>query len=212
MIEQNTPEWFAARAGRVTASRIEAVMAKGQSGKPSATRANYMAQLIAERLTGVVEEGFKSKEMIRGQEVEPDARAAYAFMRDAELTPGGFVEHPSIPMAGASPDSFVDEDGLLEAKCPNTATHLDTLLGGSIDGGYLKQMQFQMACTGRKWVDFVSFDPRLPPNLQLHIRRIHRDQDFIHRMETEVRMFLADLEAKLVALKALGAHPEVKAA
>lgn len=203
MIEQNTPEWYAARAGKVTASRVEAVMAKGQSGKPSATRANYMAQLIAERLTGVVEEGYKSAAMARGNEVEPEARAAYAFMRDAELAPGGFVPHPTIPMAGASPDSLVGEDGLLEAKCPNTATHLDTLLGSSIDGGYVKQMQWQLACTGRKWVDWISFDNRLPAHLQLHVHRVYRDDVKIAEMEAEVRKFLAELDAKVASLSAL---------
>lgn len=211
-MEQNTPEWFAARAGRVTASRVEAVMAKGQSGKPSATRANYMAQLIAERLTGVVEEGFRSAAMARGNEVEPEARAAYAFMRNADLTPGGFVPHPTILMAGCSPDSFVGDDGLLEVKVPNTATHLDTLLGASIDGGYMKQMLWQLACTGRKWVDFLSFDNRLPPHLQLHIRRVHRDDVKIAEMEAEVKKFLGEIDDKLVALGRLGSSPVAEAA
>ena len=212
MMEQNSPEWFAARAGKVTASRVEAVMAKGQSGKPSATRANYMAQLIAERLTGVVEEGFKSAAMARGNEVEPEARAAYSFMRNVDLTPGGFVQHPTILMAGASPDSLVGEDGLLELKCPNTATHLDTLLGASIDGGYMKQMLWQLSCTGRKWVDFVSFDNRLPPHLQLHSRRIHRDDVKIAEMEAEVKKFLGEIDDKLVALGRLGSSTVAEAA
>lgn len=212
MIEQGSPAWFAARAGRVTASRVEAVLAKGQSGKPSATRANYMAQLIAERLTGVVEEGYKSPAMARGTEVEPEARAAYAFMRNVDLQPGGFVLHPSIPMAGASPDSLVGEDGLLELKCPNTATHLDTLLGASIDGGYMKQMLWQLACTGRKWVDWVSYDNRLPMHLQMHVRRVHRDDVKIAEMEAEVKKFLGEIDDKLVALGRLGSSQVAEAA
>lgn len=212
MIEQGSPAWFAARAGRVTASRVEAVLAKGQSGKPSATRANYMAQLIAERLTGVVEEGYKSPAMARGNEVEPEARAAYAFMRNVDLQPGGFVLHSAISMAGASPDSLVGEDGLLELKCPNTATHLDTLLGASIDGGYMKQMLWQMACTGRKWVDWVSYDNRLPMHLQMHVRRVYRDDVKIAEMEAEVKKFLGEIDDKLIALGSLGSSQVAEAA
>lgn len=208
MIEQGTPDWFAARLGKVTASKVEAVMAKGKNGAPSATRANYEAQLIAERLTGVVEEGFKSREMIRGNEVEPEARDAYAFMHNADPVPAGFVDHPTIPMAGASPDSFIGADGLLELKCPNTATHLDTLLGANIDGGYMKQMQWQMACTGRKWVDFASFDNRLPAHLQLHVRRVIRNDEMIAEMEEAVRVFLAGIDAKIAKLQALTPRAE----
>lgn len=208
MIEQGSPAWFAARCGKVTASKVEAVLAKGRNGEPSRTRANYEAQLIAERLTGIVEEGFQSAEMRRGNEVEPEAREAYAFLRNVEVSPAGFVVHPHIPMAGASPDSLVGEDGLLELKCPNTATHLDTLLGTSIDGGYMKQMQWQMACTGRKWVDFCSFDNRLPLHLQLHVRRVHRDEKVIGEMEAEVERFLEGIDAKIIQLQALAPKAE----
>lgn len=203
MIVQGSPEWFAARCGKVTASRIEAVMAKGKNGAPSATRANYEAQLIAERLTGNVEEGYQSKEMLRGKDVEPEARRNYAFMFDAELIEAGFVDHPRIAMSGASPDSFVGADGLLELKCPNTATHLDTLLGGSIDGGYMKQMQWQLACTGRQWVDFCSYDNRLPAHLQLHVRRVLRNDNFIVEMEEAVLQFIREMEAKIARLNGL---------
>jgi putative phage-type endonuclease len=203
MIEQGSPEWFAARCGKVTASRVEAVLAKGQKGEPSRTRANYEAQLIAERLTGNVEEGFQSKEMQRGNEVEPEARSNYAFMFNAEIQRAGFVDHPRIPMAGASPDSFVGEDGLLELKCPNTATHLDTLLGASIDGGYVKQMMWQLACTGRQWVDFCSYDNRLPAHLQLHVRRVYRDEAVIAEMEAAVVQFIGEIDAKIARLDAI---------
>jgi len=203
VIEQGTPAWFASRCGKVTASRIEAVMAKGKNGAPSVTRANYEAQLIAERLTGNVEESFQSREMLRGKEVEPEARSNYAFMFNAELSPVGFVDHPRIAMSGASPDSFVGDDGLLELKCPNTATHLDTLLGKSIDGGYMKQMQWQMACTGRRWVDFCSYDNRLPAHLQLCRRRIARDDAFIAEMEDAVIAFIRGIELKIEELETL---------
>lgn len=208
MIEQGSTEWFAARCGKVTASKVEAVMAKGQRGEPSRTRANYEAQLIAERLTGVTEEGFQSAEMRRGNEVEPEARKAYAFYMSAEVERAGFVDHQTIAMAGASPDSFVGADGLLEIKCPNTATHLDTLLGANIDGGYMKQMQWQMACTGRKWVDFASFDNRLPAHLQLHVRRVVRNDEMIAEMEEAVRVFLAGIDVKIAKLQAIAPQAE----
>lgn len=200
MIEQGTPEWKAQRAGKATASRMSDIMAKGKSGAPSRTRANYEAQLICERLTGVVAEGFKSKEMDRGNEVEPEAREAYAFMKNAKVERAGFVDHPSIKMSGASPDSYVGDDGLLEIKCPNTATHLDTLLGEDIDGGYKLQIQWQLACTGRKWCDFVSYDNRLPAHLQLYVRRVERDQSVIIALESAVVTFLREVDAKIAEL------------
>ena len=198
-IIQGSDEWFQARIGRVTASRIADVMAKTKTGW-GATRKNYEAQLIAERLTGEVAETFKSPAMERGNEVEAEARANYEFMNDVTVQEVGFVPHPSIQESGASPDGLVGNDGLVEIKCPNTATHLETLLGGSIKGNYMKQMQWQMACTERKWCDFVSYDPRLPASLQMHVRRIHADPELIISIEDHVNDFIADMNDKIQQL------------
>lgn len=196
---QGSPEWLEARCGRVTASRISDVMARTKTGY-GASRATYEAELIAERLTGQPAERFTSAAMAWGTDTEPQARAAYSFMADADVVEVGFVPHPSIPMAGASPDGLVGDYGLVEIKAPQTATHINTLLSGTIPDKYIKQMMFQMACTGRYWCDFVSYDPRMPGDLQLWIKRVHRDQDLIAEIEGEVRTFLAGVEAKVEAL------------
>src|SRR6056297_2278498 len=152
MMEQHSPEWFAHRTGRVTASRISDLMAQTKSG-PGAARKNYMADLIAERLTGEAREGFSNAAMQWGTDTEPQARAAYEFITDQAVTGVGFIDHPRLQMAGCSPDGLIGDGGMVEIKCPNTATHLDTLLSGKVDGKYLKQMQFQMACADREWCD-----------------------------------------------------------
>lgn len=190
---QRTEEWFAARVGKVTASRIADVTAKTKTGW-GAGRKNYMAELVAERLTGNRNEGFTNAAMQWGTDTEPDAVAAYEFYQCVTVEPVGFVDHPNIEMTGASPDGLVGDDGLIEIKCPNTATHLDTILTGKIDGKYIKQMQWQMACTGRKWCDFASYDPRLPEHLRLWTNRVTRDDAMIADLEAMVRDFLTELE------------------
>ena len=201
-IIQSTPEWFAIRCGRVTASRVADVVAKTKTGW-GASRANYMAELIAERLTGEPAEKFSNAAMQWGTEKEPEARAAYEFRTNAEVVQVGFVEHPSIPMTGASPDGLVDVPGLLEIKCPSTATHLDTLLSQTVPGKYITQVQWQMACTGREWCDFVSYDPRLPESMRVFIKRVPRDAELIASLEKEVSDFLSELDAKLAQLVAI---------
>ncbi len=200
---QGTDEWKQLRCGKVTASRVADVVAKTKTGY-SASRANYMAQLIAERLTGgVVAESFTNAAMEHGTATEPEARAAYEFYESAAVQQVAFVLHPSIDQAGCSPDGLVGDDGLVEIKCPNTATHLDTLLGQSVPAKYETQMQFQMACTGRKYCDFVSYDPRLPENLRLFVKRVHRDEKRINDLETEVASFLLEIAVKLSELNSL---------
>jgi len=199
-MEQHSPEWFAARLGKVTGSRVADLMAKTKSGY-STSRANYMAELICERLTGQQGERFANAAMAWGTETEPQARAAYEFLTDRAVTETGFVLHPTLADFGASPDGLVGEDGLLEIKCPNTATHIETLLNEAVPGKYITQMQAQMACTGRAWCDFVSFDPRLPGDLQLWVKRVDRDAAFITEMESETRAFLTELDAKVEALR-----------
>lgn len=200
-MEQRSPEWYAARLGKVTASRVADLMAKTKTGY-STSRANYLAELICERLTGIATEGYSNAAMQWGTETEPQARAAYEFDTGNSVTEVGFVPHQSIADFGASPDGFVGDDGLIEIKCPNTATHLDFLLTKTIPGKYITQMQVQMACTGRKWCDFASFDPRLPKHMQLFVRRVGRDGDHITQIETEVTAFLAEMKDKLSRLDA----------
>lgn len=199
MIDQGTAEWHAARCGKVTASRVADVVAKTAKGW-GASRANYMAELVAERLTGVSGEGYTNAAMRWGTETEPQARAAYEFLHDCDVMQVGFVPHPLIPNTGASPDGLIGDDGLIEIKCPNTATHIETLLGQSVAGKYVTQMQWQMACTGRAWCDFASFDPRMPAEMQLFVRRVERDEETIASLEKDVALFLAELDEKVSAL------------
>lgn len=195
-IVQGSPEWFAIRCGKVTASRVSDVIAKTKSG-PAASRANYMGELIAERLTGVAAPSYSNAAMQWGTDHEPDARAAYEFRFDKNVAEIGFAIHPMIQQSGCSPDGLVDDDGLCEIKCPNTSTHIETLLGQAVPSKYMAQIQWQLACTDRYWCDFISYDPRLPELMQLFVYRVRRDDKYIAEMETEVKAFLAEMEAKI---------------
>ncbi len=198
---QRTDDWFSARAGKVTASAIYKVMARTKSGY-GADRANYAAQLVAERLSGTCAEGFTNAAMLWGIETEAAARVTYGSLIGEAPVEVGFVPHPAIDMSGASPDGLVGFDGLVEIKCPNTATHIATLRGGGIDRKYILQMQWQMACTERDWCDFVSFDPRLPSEMQLHVQRIERDAALLAEIEAEVTAFLAEIDEAVADLRA----------
>jgi putative phage-type endonuclease len=195
-MEQRTEEWFAARIGKVTASRVADVIAKTKSGY-SASRDNYMAQLICERLTGQQGESFTNAAMTWGTETEPLARSAFEAYADVMVEEVGFVPHPTIEMSGASPDGLVGLFGMLEIKCPNTATHIDTLLTQTVPGKYITQMQWQMRCCERQWCEFVSFDPRLPQDLQLFVKRVEFDPEYVAMLEKEVIQFLAELDDKV---------------
>jgi putative phage-type endonuclease len=207
MMMQRTPEWYARRCGKATASRIADITARTKTGY-STSRQNYAAELIAERLTGVTANSYTSPAMQWGMDQEEAAKALYADRLGMVVDPADFVDHPEVAWSGASPDGYVDLDGLVEVKCPLTATHLETLLGGSIPGGYRTQMQWQMACTGRAWCDFVSYDPRLPPRMQLHVQRVPRDLSVILELETEVTTFLADVAEQVAKLTALYGQEE----
>ena len=198
-MEQRTDEWFAARLGKVTASRVADVIAKTKTGY-GAGRANYMADLVVERLTGKKAQGFTNAAMEWGTEQEPHAKAAYAAKTGILIEDVGFIDHPTIAMSGASPDGFAEE-GLIEVKCPNSSTMLEYILDGKPPQKYITQMQWQMACTGRPFCDFVSFDPRLPERLQLLVVRIPRDDDYIKMLEQEVTIFLQELDDKLNKLE-----------
>lgn len=195
-MDQRTDEWFNARLGKVTASRISDVMAKTKSGW-GASRANYMAELIVERLTGQKGESYQNAAMMWGTNTEPLARAAYEAHRGVLVEETGFVPHPSGAMTGASPDGLVEANGLVEIKCPNTATHIDTLMMEEFPSKYFAQMQWQMACTGRAWCDFVSFDPRMPEPMQLFMTLVDRDQTWIDMAEASVHEFLEEMKVKL---------------
>lgn len=200
-MEQQSPEWFAARCGKVTASRLADVMARTKSGY-SASRQNYMAELICQRLTGTREEGYSNSAMRRGNELEPVAREMYVLNQfDAEVSEVGFIPHPVIEGFGASPDGLVNDDGLIEIKCPNTWTHLETIKSGKPKRQYLLQMHAQMMCTDRKWCDFISYDDRLPPDLAYFQKRIIRDDELVIEIESEIKAFLGELEKELKIIK-----------
>ena len=198
-VEQGTPEWFAARLGNVTASRVADVIAKTKSGY-AASRDNYMAQLICERMTNTVAESYTNAAMQWGTETEPLARAAYESVADVLVDEVGYIAHPTIERAGASPDGLIGVFGLLEIKCPNTATHIDTLISEKVPTKYITQVQWQMSCTGRTWADFVSFDPRLPSGLQMFVKRVEFDAEYVAMLKEEVIKFLAELDAKISKL------------
>jgi putative phage-type endonuclease len=198
-MEQGTNAWYQARLAKVTASRVSEVIAKGKG----ATRESYMADLIVERLTGQRVGGFTTAHMEWGTEQEPHARAAYSARTGELVEEVGFIQHPRLEHAGASPDGLVNDEGLVEFKCPATSTHLDTLLAGEVPTKHIPQIQFQMACTGRKWCDFVSYDPRLPEHLRMFVKRVERDDKYITTLEGEVKTFLAELNEKLEKLQEL---------
>lgn len=200
---QGSAEWFALRIGKVTASRVADVMAKHKGGAEAASVKNYRAQLVCERLTGNIEDTYTNGAMQRGIGLEPQARTCYEFMKGVTVEQVAFVDHPTIPMSGASPDGKVDADGLIEIKCPNTSTHIEYLLGGKPPAQYIPQMNWQMACTGRQWVDFVSYDPRLPEEMQLFVVRLERDESSIKEMEAAVIAFNDTVEKMIADLKAI---------
>lgn len=202
MIEQGTDEWRQQRAGKVTASRIADVMATTKSGY-SASRATYMAELLVERLSGQSVEGFTNAAMQWGTDQEPRAREAYEFITLNDVEQVGFIDHPTIPMTGASPDGLVAADGLVEIKCPTTKTHIEFLENGAIPEKYIKQMHWQMICTGRDWCDFVSYDPRITiPEMQISVARVARDDQMVEAIVDEVEKFLTELAAREAALRA----------
>lgn len=199
-IKQGTKEWHQIRLGKVTASRVADVMSKVKTGE-SAGRRNYKMDLVVERLTNSPTSSFSSPAMQWGTETEPLARMAYEAKFGLFVDQVAFCNHPTIKNFGCSPDGVVG-DGLIEIKCPNTTTHIEYLMGGIPPAKYVPQMQTQMACTGAKWCDFVSFDPRLPPELQLIVIRLNRDDAYIQEIEAEVKQFLDEVEQIYSQLKA----------
>lgn len=210
-VVQGTPEWHALRCGRVTASKVADMLARTKTGW-GAGRANYRAQLVCERLTGRVQDTFQSAAMLHGIETEAEACEAYAKHTLSALNSIGFVVHPAIEMAGASPDRLVGPDGLLEVKCPQPATHIETLNSKAVPSKYVTQIMWQLACMpDRKWADFVSYCPSFPESMRLFVARLHRDDDMIAELETEVAKFLAEVDATVAQLRA-EYEPQLEAA
>ena len=201
-LTQGSDEWLMARCGSLGASRIADVMARTKSGY-GASRENLMAELLVERLSGRPSDGFTNAAMQWGTEQEPHARAAYEFITLNDVEQVGLVPHPTIDRTHASPDGLVGVDGLVEIKCPTTKTHIEFLESGTIPDKYVKQMHWQMICTGRDWCDFVSYDPRVTiPEMQISVERIERDDQLVGVIVDEVEKFLAELAAREAALRA----------
>lgn len=202
-MEQRSDEWFAARKGKVTASRIGDILATIRSGAYAASRKHYAAQLVSEHLSEKPPEPFTNEYIEWGVAQEPAAKEAYTARTGNQVYDVGFIDHPTVPSSGASPDGLVGDDGLIEIKCPTTATHIETLLNanGMQNETYRLQMLWQVACTGRKWCDFVSFDPRLPEDMQVYIQRFEFDPEEIKEVEDAVRVFLDEVETTVKALQ-----------
>lgn len=204
-VVQGSPEWRALRCGALTGSRAADMMARLKNGEPAAPRTTYLHELVCERLTGEPMEVYLTAAMRWGTEHEDEARRTYAFMKERTIEPLGFVWHERIPMFGSSPDGLVTtedgEVGLVEIKCPTTKSHVAALRGMGIEAGYIMQMQANMACTGLSWCEFVSFDPRLPVELQLFTYRVPRDQEVIDAIESEAEAFLDELGEAVAELR-----------
>ena len=200
MVEQGTPEWQALRTGFLTASRTADMLATIKTGE-SASRRNLRAELVVERLTNSKTEGFTSSAMQWGIDNEPLARMAYEVKTNSFVDKVAFVRHQTIEWFGCSPDGLVDDDGMVEFKCPNSATHLEYLESREVPKNYYTQMQTQLSVTGRKWNDFCSFDPRFPDGLHLLIIRVNRDEEFIAKLESETIKFLGEVDEKVKSLK-----------
>jgi len=199
-IDQGSEEWLKIRLGKVTASGVADVLAKTKTGV-SASRGNYLIKLAIQRVTGVVEESFTNDAMQWGKDNEAQARVAYEVASGNFVDQIAFVDHPAIQWFGASPDGLVNNDGLVEIKCPNSATHWSYIKDDGPPTKYYIQMQAQMACTGRSWCDFVSYDPRMPERSQLFIKRVMREDAYIAEMESEVKKFLDEVAVEVNLMK-----------
>lgn len=203
-LAQGTEEWIQARCGNVTASRIADMMAELKGGKgESASRRNYRAELVCELLTGKVQKSYCSLDMQRGIDLEPLARAAYEVRQGVMVDQVGFILHPTVPRSGSSPDGLVAESGMVEVKCPKAATHIDYLLAGVAPSDYQLQMLWQMACCEREWVDFISYHPDLPEELQLFVVRFPRDNDRITKIEKAVIEFTREIDETISRLRCI---------
>lgn len=207
LLEQGSPEWLAARLGRATASRFSDIQATTKAGTESSSRRNYRAELVIERLTGTPLESFSSGAMAWGQETEELARLAYSLHTGSDVDLTGFFTHESL-MAGASPDGLVGDEGTIEIKCKIPANHIETLKLGKMPQKHMAQVQGQLWITGRRWCDFISFDPRFPENSQLFVQRIPRDEQYIHELTLAVALFLDEVDEEVEFVRNYKANQE----
>lgn len=199
-MKQRSQEWFEARIGKVTASKVADVIATIKTGE-SAARKNYRVQLVCERLTGKVADQFVNDHMMRGIELEPVARSVYEQKTGEFVQEVGFVLHHSVADAGASPDGLVGKDGMIEIKCPSALNHVETIMSGEMPSKYKPQVQWQMACCGKDWVDFVSYNQDMPENLQLFVTRVYRDNEYIAMLEESIVKFLEEVNQTVTKLE-----------
>jgi putative phage-type endonuclease len=195
-VQQGSEAWHQLRLGKVTASRVADLLAKTKTG-PSASRGNYLIELALQRVTKTIEESYTNAAMEWGTQTEPQARVAYEVKTGNFVDQVAFIDHPTIAGFGCSPDGIVDSDGLIEIKCPNSATHWSYIKANEPPNKYFIQMQAQMSVTGAKWCDFVSFDPRMPERSQLLVVRVMRDPEYILYMEAEISTFLKEVEKEV---------------
>lgn len=200
MIEQGTEAWHQLRLGKVTASRVADILAQTRTG-PSASRQNYLIELALQRSTGTIEPSYTNAAMEWGTQTEPQARVAYEVETGNFVDQVAFIDHPTIANFGCSPDGLIGDDGLIEIKCPNSATHWEYFKAKKPPQKYVTQIQTQLCVTGRKWCDFVSFDPRMPSRSQLLIVRVDRDEAFIAELEEKVKQFLSEVEVEVNLMK-----------
>lgn len=204
-VAQGTPAWKMLRVGKVTASRVGDVMAWKKDKSETAARRDYRMQVITEMLTGFpTEYGFETSDMRWGIDHEPHARIIYGDIYQTHVEQVPFLQHPSIEQAGASPDGLIGKKGMLEVKCPRSFTHLNYILENVVPADYIPQMTWQLACDPkREWVDFMSFDPRMPEALRVFVKRFYRKDADIASAEVEVKKFIDECLALIKQLEHL---------
>lgn len=200
-MQQHSVEWWLARCGKVTASRVNDIIARTQRGAWTAARGHYLKEKVAERITGKPRDRKRVRSLDERLDLEPQARAHYEFYNDCIIEPAGFVQHPTIQDAGASPDGLIGADGGIEIKCLDAEQHLELIAGGAFDEGYVDQCHFNLACTGRDWWDLCAFNPEVPEDLKLFTKRIERDNAVIAVMEAEVIAFLEEVDRRVAQVR-----------
>ena len=197
-IEQGSKEWLNLRLGKITASRVSDIMTSGRGGKPSKTSESYMLELIAETLTGSQADFYVNNAIAWGNECEPQARAMYELENDVDVEEVAFIERDKF--VGVSPDGLVGSDGLLEIKCPTSKKQIERALSDCYHEEYKAQIQMQLWISGRKWCDFVSFDPRVNGKASYLQERVYRDDEYIEDMRNRIDKFVEAMQEKIKSL------------
>ncbi len=197
--QQGSPEWYAVRLGKCTASCFSDATSSGRGKSPSITRKNYMIKLIAERMTGLPQESFSNKAMEWGSDTEQEAREYYEALNGVSVRQVGFIERNED--VGGSPDGLVGEPGMLEIKCPYSSTHLRWILAGKMPADHFKQVQGNLWVAEREWCDFISYDSRVHQR-PYFCRRVYRDEDCIKELNIGITMFVTDMQEMMDKLTA----------